>query len=212
MYLDLFFKYGFLVIAYLLGAIPFSIVLGKKFKGIDVRDHGSGNPGGTNSLRYLGRKIGGWVLFLDGFKAFIIIFLMQFNILPSDVMLHPLAYGLAAAVGHVYSIYIGFKGGKAVAATVGMMIAFNPLYAFIMMIMFYISLKLWRYVSLSSSTAVFTSVIIGVIVGVRGGGWDMLLYTSLLLLLVLFRHRSNFQRIKNGTEAKVGDKPKISQE
>lgn len=202
-------KYGLLLVAYLLGAIPFSIILGRKFKGIDVREHGSGNPGGTNSLRFLGRKIGLWVLFLDGLKALIIVFLVKIGVFDSIVaetgveLLHPLAYGVAAAFGHVYSVYIKFKGGKAVACTVGIMIGFNILYALIMFTTFMLILKIWKYVSIASTGSVVTLVIIGSVVGFTGNGWDMTIYALILLLLVAYRHKKNFNNIKNGVEPKV---------
>ncbi len=195
----MFLKYGLLVVAYLLGAIPFSIVLGRKYKGIDVREHGSGNPGGTNSLRFLGKKVGLWVVFLDGAKAAIIILLINFDVLDGSQLLHPLAYGLASALGHVYSIYIKFKGGKAVATTVGTFIAFNPIYALIMMTMFFGSLKIWKYVSVASSVAGLTSVIISLIVG----DFESAIYCGLFSLLIIFRHRKNYKNIRNHVEPKV---------
>ena len=206
-------KYGLLALAYLLGAIPFSVILGRKFKGIDVREHGSGNPGGTNSLRFLGKSIGYSVLFLDGFKAGLIIFLIQLDVFAGYELLHPLAYGVAAAVGHVYSVYIKFKGGKAVAATVGMSIAFNPIFALIMMITFFIALRIWKYVSVSSTTAVATGLLLGIIFALVGQmptisgmidtGWNIAFYYGLLLCLVAFRHKKNFMNIKHGIEPKV---------
>lgn len=192
-------KYGLLALAYLLGSIPFSIILGKKFRGIDVREHGSGNPGGTNSLRFLGKHIGIWVLILDGLKAGLIVLLIQFDIIDHTLVLHPLAYGLAAAIGHVYSIYIRFNGGKAVAATVGIMIAYNILYAAIMFTVFMIVLKLFKFVSVSSTASVLTAVIIGLVVQ----DWSMAIYMSLLFLLVVYRHKKNFQNIRNKVEPKV---------
>lgn len=192
-------KYGLLAVAYLLGAIPFSVILGRKIKGIDIREHGSGNPGGTNSLRFLGRKIGLTVLFLDGLKAGLIIILIQLNVLDGSQLLHPLAYGVAAAFGHVYSIYIGFKGGKAVAATVGMMIAYYIPYAFIMMIVFLAVLKFCKYVSVASTSAVITAVIIGLVTK----DFEMAMWTAILLALVTFRHKKNFNNIKKGIEPKV---------
>ena len=192
-------KYGLLALAYLLGSIPFSIILGKKIKGIDVREHGSGNPGGTNSLRFLGKHVGIWVLFLDGLKAAIIPLLIVWGILEGGQLLHPLAYGVAAAVGHVYSIYIKFKGGKAVAATVGVMVAFNIFYAIIMMCVFFLVLKIWKYVSVASTSALVAVVLIGLITQ----DWNMAMYSSMLFLLVLWRHKKNFENIKNGVEPKV---------
>ncbi len=192
-------KFILLLVAYLLGAIPFSIILGKKFRGIDVREHGSGNPGGTNSFRFLGGKIGGWVSFLDGTKAALIPFLITFNVLDGSQLFHPLAYGLAAAVGHVFSVYIRFKGGKAVATTIGAMVAFNIFYALIMIAVFLLILKIWKYVSVASTVAVFSTVIIGLVMT----DWSMVLYSSLLFLLVAYRHQSNYKNIINKTESKV---------
>lgn len=196
-------KYGLLALAYLLGAIPFSIILGKKFKNIDVREHGSGNPGGTNSLRFLGVKVGMWVLILDGLKAGLIVLLIQTGVIDRSLVLHPLAYGVAAAFGHVYSIYIRFKGGKAVATTVGMMIAYNIVFALIMFVVFMTALKIWKYVSISSITSVFTAVIIGLVVGITSSEWSMFIYMIPLFLLVAWRHRSNMRNIKQGIEPKV---------
>lgn len=203
-------KYGLLVVSYLLGSIPFSIILGKKIKGIDVRQHGSGNPGGTNSIRWLGRKIGLWVIFLDALKAGLIVLLINlgvFDQLAENLgveLLNPLAYGVAAAFGHVYSIYIKFKGGKAVAATVGIMIAFNIVYALIMMTVFFITLRIWKYVSVSSTSAVFTALLISIFYeGLYLDDFGMFPFALLLFLLVAFRHQSNFKNIHNQTESKV---------
>jgi glycerol-3-phosphate acyltransferase PlsY len=192
-------KYGLIALAYLLGSIPFSIILGKKFKGIDIREHGSGNPGGTNSLRFLGKHIGIAVLILDGLKAGLIVLLIQLDVIDHTLVFHPLLYGVAAAFGHVYSVYIKFKGGKAVAATVGMMIAYNILYALIMFVVFMVVLKVFKYVSVSSTSAVITAVLVGFIFQ----DMNMVIYSSVLLLLVAFRHRSNFKNIRNGVEPKV---------
>jgi glycerol-3-phosphate acyltransferase PlsY len=196
-------KYGLLLLAYLLGSIPFSVILGRKYRGIDIREHGSGNPGGTNSLRFLGKKIGYTVLFLDGLKAGLIVLLITTGIVDGSELLNPLAYGIAAAFGHVYSIFLKFKGGKAVAATVGIMVAYNLLYAFIMMIVFSIVLRIWKYVSVSSASSVFAVFIIGLVIGFTTSDWNMPIYMSLLLLLVIFRHKKNFSNIKNGIEPKV---------
>ena len=196
-------KYGLLGLAYLLGSIPFSIILGVKLRGIDIRKYGSKNPGGTNSVRFLGKKIGFTIMFLDGLKAGLIVLLVKYGVFGDVDLLHPLAYGVAAAFGHVYSIYIKFKGGKAVATTVGMSIAFNIYYALIMMVVFFIVLRIWKYVSVSSSSAALTGAIIGLVVGFTSGVWDIALFYGILLLLILYRHKGNFQNIKNNVEPKV---------
>jgi len=189
-----------LVASYILGSIPFSIILGKITRGIDVRHHGSGNPGGTNSLRHLGTGIGVLVLILDGFKAGFIILLIQFNVIPTTPeLLNPLAFGVVAALGHVYSIFIKFRGGKAVAATFGMMIAYNPIFAIIMFAVFFLTLKITKYVGLSSTVTVFSLIFITLIFG----DYHAIPYAAFLFLLVLSRHRSNFKNMKDGTESKV---------
>lgn len=192
-------KYGLLAVAYLLGSIPFSVILGKIFKGIDVREHGSGNPGGTNSFRFLGLQLGLWVVFFDGLKAGLIVLLIQWNVIDPTLVLHPLAYGVAAAVGHVFSVFLKFKGGKAVATTVGMLIAYNILYAFIMFSIFMIVLKLFKYVSVSSTVSVFSAILIGLIFK----DWSMAVYMSVLFLIVVYRHQTNYRNIKNKIEPKV---------
>lgn len=207
-------KYGLLALAYLLGSIPFSIILGKKFKDIDIRNHGSGNPGGTNSLRFLGKKVGIAVLILDGLKAGLIVLLIRYEVIDPELVLHPLYYGVAAAVGHVFSIYIKFRGGKAVAATVGMMIAYNIPYALIMFTVFMVALKIWKYVSIASVTSVGAGLLVGISVGLIGSNyrfldgvypstWSMAICFTILFILVIFRHRKNFNNIRNNVEPKV---------
>jgi glycerol-3-phosphate acyltransferase PlsY len=203
-------NYGLLIVAYFLGSIPFSIILGRTYKGIDVREHGSGNPGGTNSMRWLGRRMGLVVIFLDAIKAGLLVLLVGlgvFDELATSLgveMLHPLAYGVAAAFGHVFSIFIKFKGGKAVASSVGIMMAFNPIYALITLVIFFITLRIWKYVSVASCVGVFTSILIGIFIeGLIYDRWQMVFYTIALFILVFIRHRSNFKKIKLGTESKV---------
>ncbi len=203
-------KYGLLIVAYLIGSIPFSIILGRKYKDIDVREHGSGNPGGTNSMRWLGRKMGLVIIFLDAVKAGLLVLLVNLGVFDSLAanlgveMLSPLAYGVAAAFGHVFSVYIKFKGGKAVASSLGVMTAFNPIYAILTLVVFFITLRIWKFVSVSSCSAVFSSIMLAIFIqGMYKGDWTMLPYVILLFLLVFYRHQSNFKKIKLGTESKV---------
>ncbi|MEC9484364.1 MAG: glycerol-3-phosphate 1-O-acyltransferase PlsY [Candidatus Izemoplasma sp.] len=193
-------KYGLLFIAYLIGAIPFSVILGTKIKGIDIRQHGSGNPGGTNALRFLGKHVGILIILLDGLKGgLLVLLLMHTNFLGGYDLLHPLAYGVAAAIGHAFPVYLKFKGGKAVACTVGIAIGYNVLFAFIMFLGFMLVLKLWKYVSLASTAAAVTAVLIALVVQ----DYQMLLYFGLLMLLIMFRHKKNYHNISQGIEPKV---------
>lgn len=193
-------SYGLLLVAYLIGAIPFSIILGKAIKGIDVRRHGSGNPGGTNSLRFLGIKVGILVIIGDVSKGAIIIVLMKSGVFGNiDDLLHPLAYGFASAFGHSYSVFIKFKGGKAVGTSGGAILAFNPLIALISLGIFLLVLKLTKYVSLGSTSYGLGLVIIAIIIQ----DYQMLLYTSLIALLIFYRHISNYKNLKNHVEPKI---------
>ncbi len=193
-------SYGLLLVSYLIGAIPFSVIFGKAIKGIDVRNHGSGNPGGTNSLRFLGLKVGTLVIIGDVSKGAIIIILLKLGVFGDPTaLLHPLAYGLAAAIGHSYSIYMKFQGGKAVGTTVGAMIAFSPLFAFIAGVAFIIVLKITKYVSLASSSFALSLVIVALIIK----DYNMVLYTGLSSLLIFYRHRSNYMNIANKVEPKI---------
>lgn len=197
---ELILKYGLLLLAYLIGAIPFSIILGVKLKGIDIRNHGSGNPGSTNALRFLGRHVGFIVMFLDGLKGGLFVLLLTHtSFLGGYELFHPLAYGVAAAIGHVFPVYIKFKGGKAVACTVGITIAYNPIFAIIMFLGFIGALKLWKYVSIASTSAAITGVVISLVVQ----DFNMTLYYSILMVIIIYRHIGNYKNIKNGIEPTV---------
>jgi glycerol-3-phosphate acyltransferase PlsY len=118
-----------LLLAYLIGAIPFSVIAGKVLKGIDVREYGSGNAGATNTFRVLGKKAGIPVLLLDVFKGFLAVDLVWFtSYVPStEIYINlQLAFGIAAVLGHVFPVYAGFRGGKGVATLLGFMIGVFP--------------------------------------------------------------------------------------
>ena len=193
------FGYILLLISYLIGSIPFSIIFGKLFKGIDVRKHGSGNPGGTNSLRFLGKKVGALIIFFDVLKGAIVIILIRLDVFGDIDLLHPLAYGLAAAFGHAFSPFIRFKGGKAVGTTGGSYIAYNIIYASIGILVFLIVLKLTKFVSLGSTSIAIMILFIALIVQ----DFDMLFYGTLTMLLIVYRHQSNYKNIFNKKEPKV---------
>ena len=193
-------KYGLLLVAYLIGAIPFAIILGKSIMGIDVRKHGSGNPGGTNSLRFLGRKVGALVIIGDVSKGAIVILLIRLGLFgDAELLLHPLAYGFASAFGHAFSVFIKFKGGKAVGTTVGAMSAFSPLLSFITGIFFFLGLKVTKYVSIGSTSYAIGLVIVALVVQ----DYEMLFFVCLSALLIFYRHRSNYSNIKNKVEPKI---------
>ena len=142
-----------LILAYLIGSIPFSIIAGKFLKGIDVREYGSGNAGATNTFRVLGKKAGIPVLFLDIIKGYLTVNLVWYTAyLPAtEIYINlQLTFGVAAVLGHVFPIYASFRGGKGVATLLGFMLAVFPEAALISIIVFILTLLFSKYVSLSS--------------------------------------------------------------
>ncbi|HDX9590987.1 TPA: glycerol-3-phosphate 1-O-acyltransferase PlsY [Bacillus pseudomycoides] len=187
--------YLLFIVAYLLGSIPSALVVGKIGYGIDIREHGSGNLGGTNTFRTLGKKAGFIVTIADILKGTLATALpIMFGL-----NIHPLWFGLAAVVGHVYPIFAKFRGGKAVATSAGVLLCYAPLSFVILAAIFFTLLFTTRYVSLSSMiTAVFA-----VIAALINGDKIFIIAMCLLAGMVIYRHRANIGRIINKTEPKA---------
>ncbi|MEG0823541.1 MAG: glycerol-3-phosphate 1-O-acyltransferase PlsY [Erysipelotrichaceae bacterium] len=188
-------------IGYVLGSIPFALVIGKVFYKTDVRSFGSGNLGGTNAGRVLGKKIGMLVIMLDILKVIIPVAIISYFDSSASIWA-----GLAAAFGHCYPIFANFKGGKAVATMFGFLLGtsfftfHNILYILIPFIVFLITLKLSKMVSLSSIIAAIASTLLIILMG---SDPSFCLASSFLSILVIYRHRSNIKKIKLGTESKI---------
>jgi len=182
--------------AYILGSIPSALLVGKLGFKIDIRDHGSGNMGATNTFRVLGIKAGSIVTLADILKgtAATLLPLILF-----DVEINRLIIGLFAVIGHTYPVFAKFKGGKAVATSGGIILGVNPLLFIIMIISFLLTLYISKYVSLSSMVtgliAIITSIIFKDIA--------LIIITSILTIFVFIRHKDNIKRIKNKTEPKI---------
>jgi glycerol-3-phosphate acyltransferase PlsY len=174
------FGYILLLISYLIGAIPFSIIFGKLIKGIDVRKHGSGNPGGTNSLRFLGKKVGALIIFFDVLKGAFIIILIRLDVFGDIELLHVLAYGFAASFGHAFSPFIKFKGGKAVGTTAGAYTAYNVYNILIGLVVFLLVLKVTKFVSIGSTAIAFLIIIVSLI----SQDTEVIFYGTLSMLLI----------------------------
>jgi acyl phosphate:glycerol-3-phosphate acyltransferase len=185
------------IVSYLIGSIPSGLIVGKAFYGIDIREHGSGNLGGTNTFRTLGKKAGIIVTAADILKGTLASFLPA--IFGVDVQFDPLIAGMIAVVGHMYPVFANFKGGKAVATSGGVLLACAPIMFIVMVIVFLLSLYITKFVSLSSIIASIVAVIYSVIV------WEpmLIIVVSLLSLFVIYRHRANIKRIINKTEPKI---------
>ncbi len=184
-----------IILAYLIGSIPSGLIVGKLAKGIDIREHGSGNLGATNAFRTLGVKAGSVVIagdILKGTLATALPFLMHVDI-------HPLLAGVFAVIGHVFPIFAKFKGGKAVATSGGVLLFYAPLLFITMVAVFFIFLYLTKFVSLSSMLTGIYTVIYSFFVH----DTYLLIVVTLLTIFVIYRHRANIKRIINKTEPKV---------
>ncbi|QED47720.1 glycerol-3-phosphate 1-O-acyltransferase PlsY [Cytobacillus dafuensis] len=184
-----------IVLAYLIGSIPSGLIVGKVFHGIDIRQHGSGNLGGTNTFRTLGVKAGLIVTIADILKGTLAVLLP----LLFGSELHPLIVGIFAVVGHMYPLFAGFKGGKAVATSGGVLLGYAYPMFIIIFLAFFVCLYLTKYVSLSSILAGIVAVIYSLVIG----DIPLIIVVSILAFFVIYRHRANIKRIINKTEPKI---------
>jgi len=187
-----------IVISYLIGSISFSILIAKWVKGIDIRNHGSGNAGATNTLRILGKGPAAAVFLLDILKGVAAVWI---GILFVDGDWVPVLCGLAAITGHNWPVFFGFKGGKGIATTVGVLITLAFLPALIAGLTAILSIVITRFVSLGSLIfAALTPILIWL-----AGKPMPLLWASLIICVFAFmRHRTNIVKLLQGTENKLG--------
>jgi len=189
------------VFAFFCGAVPFGFIAGRR-KGIDLREHGSKNIGATNTLRVLGKTAGITVLLLDAVKGLIPVLIAQYALhLPP---LYQVGVGLAAVLGHIYSPFVRFKGGKGVATTLGVLIGLNPVIAAISFGVFFATVWLTKYVSLGSILGAVTQAILFFVFPHEG--YALPAFGVLVAVFVVARHRANIGRLLAGTESKWGEK------
>jgi acyl phosphate:glycerol-3-phosphate acyltransferase len=181
--------------AYLIGSIPTGLLLGKAY-GIDVRKEGSGNIGATNLYRTVGRKVGIITLIGDCLKGMLPVVLVKFSTLPPEFAAW---VGLAAFCGHVFSVFLKFKGGKGVATALGVFLALAPLAVAIAMALFAGLMFLWRYVSLGSISA---AAAMPLAVFFLGGSRTVTTITFIISLIIIVRHHENIGRLLSGNESK----------
>lgn len=192
-----------LIACYLIGSIPFAFVVVKLFKGIDIRTVGSGNVGATN----VGRVIGKWgfiaVFLLDMLKGLLPLLIIG-SYFPNELNLHILS-AIALILGHTYTVFLSFKGGKGVATAVGIFAALAPINLLIAMVAFGLSVWGFRMVSLGS---IIAALCLGLSIWFFESSIQLKLFTSIIVTFVIYKHRSNIKRIMDGTESKVGEKVK----
>ncbi|MCD7807719.1 MAG: glycerol-3-phosphate 1-O-acyltransferase PlsY [Erysipelotrichaceae bacterium] len=189
------------IMSYLYGSIPFALVIGKVFYHTDVRNSGSGNLGGTNAGRVLGKKAGLAVIVLDASKCCISILISslvaQYFHLNGDIIY---LSALACVIGHCYPIFAEFRGGKAVSVAIGYALMTNRIAFVVALVIFMITLYLSKYVSLSSILAAVSIVIISPLIGYSTIG---VLTNIVIVGLLIYKHKANIQRLLNGTENKI---------
>lgn len=195
-----------IVLAYLIGSIPTSLIVSKSQFNIDIRDYGSGNAGATNTFRVLGSKWGSIVMFLDVLKGLLaanLAFLISFyGINEFERTNFQIGLGLAAVLGHIFPVWAEFRGGKGVATLFGLIIAVSPWTALSCLGVFLLVLFLTRFVSLSSILASMAfPVFILVIFNVDNNAYRI--FAIAVALLVIMTHQKNIGRLLSGNESKV---------
>jgi glycerol-3-phosphate acyltransferase PlsY len=206
------------ILSYLIGSIPTSILIARGVKGIDIRKHGSGNAGGTNVFRVLGWKYGVLTIILDALKGAVAVILVARlylgdfpfpNATPfDDFTLVQIIAGIAAVIGHIWTIFAEFKGGKGIATSLGFLIAIITVDMLFALAVFFIVVTVSRYVSLGSILAAISVPLILIvrenIFNVNIPGYHTILpFAILLALLVLYTHRANIGRLLKGSESRI---------
>lgn len=196
-------------LAYLLGSIPFGWVLVRLFRKQDIRQQGSGNIGATNVVRSGGKKLGAAVFLLDGLKGFLAV-IAAFMLASHLHLDHAAAQNLAATaalcaiLGHIYTVWLGFKGGKGVATGFGVFLAISPLSALVGLVVFIVVFALSRYVSLGSMLGAVAFALMALVRG-RGAMTPFLMAVCVLIpLIVIAKHHANIRRLMAGTEYRFG--------
>lgn len=193
-----------IITAYLLGNISTSYIVAKRLAGVDIRTQGSGNAGSTNVLRTLGKKAGALTFIGDVLKGLIAVLIARFIAYGVNLDNTTCAYIAVVAVvlGHNYPVFLGFKGGKGVATSLGSMLGMNPLVALLCLGFFIIIVAITKYVSLGSILGIGLSPVIMMLNHNTKG----VLVTLFLTISVVITHKENIKRLLNGTERKLGQK------
>lgn len=189
-------KILYVLAAYLCGAIPFAYIFSKLFAGVDIRTVGSGNPGATNVFRAVGKKAGIITFIFDALKGFLPVF---FAACIDPSFYYALIIAFAAMLGHMFTVFLRFKGGKGIATGLGIFLALIPVPALIALAVFIIVLLLTGYVAVAS---ILATIAIPVIALILNYSWEAIIFSLIMAIIVIYKHRSNIKRLINGTEHK----------
>lgn len=195
------------LLAYLTGAFPSAVWVGKTFYKIDVREYGSGNAGATNTFRVLGKGAGIPVLFMDILKGclavnYVLLISNSSELSPELFFENQLAFGIAAVIGHLFPVYTGFRGGKGIATMLGLLIGLNPLAALFSFLVFVVVFLVSKYVSLGSIVASMAFPVFVMFV-LNSDNSSLNLFAIFVPILSLITHQKNIERLIRGEEAKV---------
>jgi glycerol-3-phosphate acyltransferase PlsY len=201
------------LIAYLLGSIPNSVWIGKAFFGVDVREHGSGNAGATNTLRVLGKPAGFTVLFLDFLKGFVaasLVFWPGLIFNTNHMMEYKMLFGALAVLGHIYPVFADFRGGKGIATVIGVVAGMDWMLALACFFTFVVIVAITKYISVGSMlSGLISPLYAGLIYH-----WEekILVYFCMVIgVLVVYTHRSNIKRLRKGEESRFSLSKKPNQ-
>ncbi|MFT6815008.1 MAG: glycerol-3-phosphate acyltransferase PlsY [Sphingobacteriales bacterium] len=196
-----------LIAAYLIGSIPTAVLIGKIFYKVDIREHGSGNSGASNTFRVLGVKAGIPVMLIDMLKGFFACSLAHLiggmESGTEQYVNFQLVLGITAVIGHVYPIFAGFQGGKGIATLFGIILAIHPAAALSCVVVFVVVLLITKYVSLSSIACALSFPFLLIFVfktDVRA----LIIFSLAVMVLVILTHRENIERLRKGEENSAG--------
>lgn len=192
----------FILLAYLLGSIPFAVVVSKLYGLDDPRSHGSGNPGATNVLRTGSKSAAAFTLLGDAAKGWLAVWLASHF---DGGALAIAGAGIAAFLGHVFPVFLKFRGGKGVATALGVLAGFHPMIALVAMATWLVVALVTRY---SSVAAIAAAAEAPFATWILSGSSELATAAGLMSALLIWRHRGNVQRLRDGTESRIGSKKK----
>jgi glycerol-3-phosphate acyltransferase PlsY len=200
-----------LLLCYLIGSFPSGYLIGKS-QGIDIRQHGSGNIGATNVLRVMGKKWGYLVFFCDALKGFIAVKIGVWlaSTAGTEATLAAVMAGICCIIGHNYTVWLRFKGGKGIATSIGVLLAIVPIMIVLLVLVVWLAVFfVWKYVSLASICAAL-SLPVAVLAlfpfVAHGNYWVLVVFSLIVAALAVWRHRPNIDRLLQGKENRFGTK------
>ncbi len=192
-----------ILLGYAFGCLPFAYIFGKLTKGIDIRDYGSGNAGATNALRTLGVKVGVMVLVCDALKG-VVAYFISYLIFKDNLL--ALYAGVGAVMGHNFPVQLGFRGGKGVATSLGVLLISDIQSGVIVLAIGILIITITKFISLASVSCALIYLFIAYF---KFGISETFILYSILVVILVYRHRANIKRLLSGTENKLSFKSKL---